>query len=272
MNGEKSPSFFIRYALFLLLISAGYGVLLRIHLWRPIDHLPFLNLIQGHSHVAFLGWGYLVAVILIGHLFLSEHQRSRLLYKRMLLIISATVAAMLISFPFFGYQAFSIALLSLFGIASCILSIRLLQDIKGRSMAVNCIRYGLYFYLLSSLATWCLPYVVVNYGKEALYYNLVYAYLHFLYNGFFVFALFGLLFKLFEKPLAEVPVKTQRFFFYALALACIPAYALSVLWSTDTLIYYLIGGMAACLQTAALYGLYHISKAILRTLKAGRFP
>ena len=32
-------------------------------------------------------------------------------------------------------------------------------------------------------------------------------------------------------------------------------------------IYYVIGGIAACLQTAALYALYHISRAVLRTME-----
>ena len=70
MNGDRSTSFFIRYALFLLLISAGFCVLLRLHLWRSISQLPYLNLIQGHSHVAFLGLGYLAAILVIRRLFL----------------------------------------------------------------------------------------------------------------------------------------------------------------------------------------------------------
>ena len=267
MNGDRSTSFFIRYALFLLLISAGFGVLLRLHLWRPISQLPYLNLIQGHSHVAFLGWGYLAAILVIRRLFLKENQPRRPLYKPMLYIIIVTVSAMLVSFPLYGYKVFSIALLTLFRISSFILSIGFLKDVKGHSADVYFIHYWLYCYLHSSLATWCLPYVVINYGKEALYYNIVYAYLHFLYNGFFVFILFGCLFKLFEKSLADVPEKTQRSFFYFLAIACVPAYALSVLWSTDQRVYYVTGGIAACLQTVALYALYRISKVVIRTLK-----
>ena len=70
MNGDRSTSFFIRYALFLLLISAGFGVLLKVHLWWPITQIPYLNLIKGHSYVAFLGWGYLAAILVIRRLFL----------------------------------------------------------------------------------------------------------------------------------------------------------------------------------------------------------
>ena len=64
-----------------------------------------------------------------------------------------------------------------------------------------------------------------------------------------------------------MPEKTQRSFFYFLAIACVPAYALSVLWSTDQRVYYVTGGIAACLQTVALYALYRISKVVIRTLK-----
>ena len=91
---------------------------------------------------------------------------------------------MLISFPLSGYKAVSIALLSIFGIVSYFLTFKLLKDIDTKKLGGNYIKYGLYYYLLSSLATWFLAYIMVSQGKTDLYYNSVYFYMHFLYNGF----------------------------------------------------------------------------------------
>jgi hypothetical protein len=115
------------------------------------------------------------------------------------------------------------------------------------------------------LATWFLAFVIVTQGKTDLYYNTVYFYLHFLYNGFFVFSLFGLLFKIFENQQITISEKLQKGFFNYLNLACIPAYTLSVLWSTDFLLFNLIGFVASVLQLISLVFLLKIlQQAFLR--------
>ncbi len=165
---------------------------------------------------------------------------------------------MLISFPLGGYKVFSIVLLAVFGLTSYVLSFRILKDLQGNNTSAKLIRYGIYYYLLSSLATWFLAYVIVNQGKTDLYYNTVYFYLHFLYNGFFVFALFGLLFKIFETQQMIISEKLQKSFFFFLNIACIPAYTLSVLWSTDFLLFNIVGFVASVLQFVSLVFLFKI--------------
>jgi len=165
---------------------------------------------------------------------------------------------MLISFPLGGYKVFSIVLLAVFGLTSYVLSFRILKDIQGNNTSAKLIRYGIYYYLLSSLATWFLAFVIVTQGKTDLYYNTVYFYLHFLYNGFFVFALFGLLFKIFENQQIIISEKLQKRFFLYLNIACVPAYALSVLWSTDVLLFNVIGFLSSVLQFISLVFLLKI--------------
>jgi hypothetical protein len=174
---------------------------------------------------------------------------------------------MLISFPVSGYKLFSIVLLCAFGITSYVLSIKLLKDIKGKTVAVKLVRFGIYYYLLSSLATWFLAFVLVTQGKTELYYNTVYFYLHFLYNGFFVFALFGLLFNIIEKQEILISEKLQNKFFIYLNVACIPAYSLSVLWSGVSTLFFVIGFAASILQLISLLYLGSILKAVFSKLK-----
>jgi hypothetical protein len=171
---------------------------------------------------------------------------------------------MLISFPVGGYKVFSIVLLAIFGLTSYVLSYRLLLDLKGSGYALKLIRFAIYYYILSSLATWFLAGVMLTQGKTDLYYNTVYFYLHFLYNGFFVFVLFGLLFKIFERQKIHISEKLLKGFFIYLNAACIPAYALSTLWSDVATIFYVIGFAASVLQFISLLFLFFIiKKAVL---------
>jgi len=257
--------YFFAFTLFIL--SALYGLLIRWNFVFPIESFVYKNFLQSHSHVAFLGWGYISIITLITQCYLTEYQIQNKVYKTSLAIVMTTVVLMLISFPIGGYKVFSIVLLAVFGITSYVLSYRLLKDLKGIGIDVKLIKYGIYYYLLSSLATWFLAVVLVTQGKTDLYYNTVYFYLHFLYNGFFVFTLFGLLFKIFKINNISINNNFQYNFFIYLNIACIPAYALSVLWSRVLSIFYVVGFAASFLQLISLIFLFKIIKSVFSQLK-----
>lgn len=254
-------------ALGLFMLSAIYGLLIRLNFVFPIDSFVYRNFLQSHSHVAFLGWGYLAVVGAIKYCFISEKENQKNIYKITLWIILVTVFLMLFSFPLVGYKLFSIVLLCLFGVTSYVLSYHLLKDIKGNKTSVKLIRYGVYYYLLSSLATWFLAWVLISQGKTNLYYNTVYFYLHFLYNGFFVFVLFGLLFKIIENQQIVISESLQKNFFIYLNIACVPAYALSILWSKVLVFYHILGFFAAVLQFISLIFLIKIISTVYKQLK-----
>lgn len=266
LHNKKGRILYI-LAFTLFILSALYGLLIRFNFVFPIDSFRYKNFLQSHSHVAFLGWGYIATVGALMHNFLSVVQRKRSIYKITLIIIITSIILMLISFPLMGYKVFSIALLSVFGITSYVLSYQLLKDIKGNSAAIKLVRFGIYYYLLSSLATWFLAGVLVTQGKTELYYNTVYFYLHFLYNGYFVFVLFGLLFKIFENKKVIISKQLQNVFFVYLNIACIPAYALSILWSKVSVIFNVIGFAASILQLISLLFLIKIVQLVLKQLK-----
>ncbi len=257
----------ILYSLLLFIFSAFYGLVLRWNFAFPSALISYKNLLQGHSHVAFLGWGYLAAIFGIFKLFIPEGKRNSPVYKVTLTIIVTTITLMLFSFISSGYKVFSIVLLSVFGVATYVLSFRMLKDLKGSDTSTNLVKYGIYYYLISSLATWFLAFVIVTQGKTDLYYNSVYFYLHFLYNGFFVFTLFGLLFKILKKQKITISTSLKKYFFIFLNIACIPAYILSILWSTKSITYNIIGFLASVLQLISLLFLFKILKQILVQLK-----
>jgi len=263
----KNNRFLYVYAFLLFVVAAIYGLLLRWNFTFPLQFVNYKHILQSHSHVAFLGWGYIATIAVIINHFVKIPKNQIRVYNVTLLIIIVTVTLMLISFPLSGYKVFSIALLSIFGITSYVLSYRILKDIEGSSIAVKLIKYGIYYYILSSLATWFLAGVIVTQGKTDLYYNTVYFYLHFLYNGYFAFVLVGLLFKIFEQQQIKISKKLQQNFFLYLNIACIPAYSLSVLWSDVSSIFYVIGFAASILQLFSLVFLLKIMRQALKQLK-----
>ena len=266
---DKKSNFLYLYAFTLFILSALYGLLMRWNFAFPTKFIPYQNLLQSHSHVAFLGWGYLATVGAIIYFFVSESNKQRKVYKVTLTILLVVIPLMLISFPLGGYKVFSIVLLAVFGLTSYVLSFRILKDLQEKSTSTKLIKYGIYYYLLSSLATWFLAFVIATQGKTDLYHNTVYFYLHFLYNGFFVFALFGLLFKIFENQQIVFSEKLQKGFFIFLNIACIPAYALSVLWSNVPLAFNVIGFVASVLQLISLVFLLKIMQQAFSQINWG---
>ena len=264
---RKKNKFLYLLAFVLFILSALYGLVLRWNFTYPLPFINYHHFLQSHSHVAFLGWGYLATIGVLLNYFVEVTTKQKKVYKITLSIIVITITLMLISFPLGGYKVFSIVLLSVFGLASYVLSYRFLKDIKGNSVAHKLIKYGIYYYILSSLATWFLAVVLVTQGKGNLYHNTVYFYLHFLYNGYFVFVLFGILFKIFETQKIIISKKMQENFFLYLNVACIPAYALSVLWSGVSSVYYVIGFAASILQFISLIFLLKIVRHSLPQLK-----
>ncbi|WP_299527292.1 hypothetical protein [uncultured Lutibacter sp.] len=264
---KKGSKLLYLLAFSLFILSALYGLLLRWNFTFPLVFVNYKHFLQSHSHVAFLGWGYLATIGVLLSNFVEASAKHKKIYKITISIIVLTIILMLISFPLGGYKAFSIIVLSIFGLASYVLSYGFLKDIKGKSVAHKLIKYGIYYYILSSLATWFLAGVLVSQGKTDLYFNTVYFYLHFLYNGYFVFVLFGFLFKIFEKQKIIISKKLQENFFLYLNVACIPAYALSILWSTISSVFYVVGFAASILQLISLFFLMKIVRQALPQLK-----
>jgi len=264
---NKKSKFLYLYAFTLFILSALYGLIMRWNFAFPTKFIPYQNLLQSHSHVAFLGWGYLTAIGAIMHFFVSDANKQKKVYKTTLAILLVVIPLMLISFPLGGYKLFSIVLLAVFGITSYVLSFRILKDLQGNNTAAKLIKFGIYYYLLSGLATWYLGFVMATQGKTELYHNTIYFYLHFLYNGFFVFALFGLLYKIFEIQQILISEKLQKGFFLFLNIACVPAYALSVLWSSDFSLFYVIGFLASLLQLISLVFLLKIMRQAFSQIK-----
>jgi hypothetical protein len=116
------------------------------------------------------------------------------------------------------------------------------------------LKAGLFYLAISAIGPFATgPLIAMGKTGTPIYHNSIYFYLHFQYNGWFMFAALALLYKQLEARDKAAGGKTV---FWLMNAACIPAFALSLLWNKPSLVYNFIGGAAALVQLAALVFLW----------------
>ncbi len=240
-----------------LVVAALAGLLLRLQFIHPIGLISYKFLLHTHSHIALLGWIFNALFLGLTHGFLSELPDLKKRYHRQFIFFQITFVGMLASFPVQGYGVISIFFSTLFLLVSYVFSYRLYKDVNEthplNNVSVRFVKAALFYLVLSSLGPWTLGPIVVTGNSDSSWYALsIYFYLHFLYNGFFVFAIAALVFKMLEKEGVIVNENKSKLIFTLMHVACLPAFLLSTLWLSPPGVLHVAGGIAALLQVIAL--------------------
>lgn len=259
----------IGVAIFYFLLVALMGVLLRAFYVFPVS-LNYKYILHAHSHTALLGWIYLGITTLVYKIFLAEAQMPRL-YKWIFLFTNLCILGMLVTFPIQGYALFSIIFSTLFLFASywfTWFALRYVPEHFKSRFSWKMVHASLWYLVLSSIGPWAVGGVMATLGSTSIWYKIsIYFYLHFQYNGWFIFALLGILFYLFEEFGVKFNSRKLKFFFFLLNLGVILSLFLSILWTVPPKIYYWVGGLGAVVQIVAFYQLFYILKRYFDLLK-----
>ena len=246
-----------------LLVVALLGLSLRACRCFDIPVINYDHLLQAHSHFAFSGWGFMALLIVLCTAFLPEKIQSDKAYSRLFYALLFVSWGMLIAFFIQGYGVVSIIFSTVYIIISYWFAFRFYKDIKrmDRTVSLQFARAALFFLVVSTAGPLSLGLVMAQGGNNSvLEMNLIYYYLHFQYNGWFIFGLFAVFFKRLENNGISYSPPKARLFFRLLFWGCLPGYLLSVLWSNPPGIIYIIAGSGALLHLLALIPLYHIIK------------
>ncbi|QHL86366.1 hypothetical protein GU926_02470 [Nibribacter ruber] len=250
----------VMVALAQLVVVAVLGLFLRYLQMGTLTGINFKFLLHAHSHVALLGWLYSAAFLTLVTVYLPPAIASKRVYGWQFWLSQGAVVGMLVSFPVQGYAAASITFSTLHILLSYWFIYQFLKDAKATGVqegrhqtSFAFVRAALFFLALSSLGPWAMgPIMATGHSGEPLYYNAIYFYLHFQYNGWFTFAVLGLLFWWLEHLGIVTPQQKRfKFVFHLFFWACLPAYLLSVLWVKPAMWVYWVGGVAGALQVAA---------------------
>ena len=264
------PNTWAKWAILFLVIAMLIGVYLRMtSFYNPIS-FNYRYLVHTHSHLVLLGWAFNAVATLI--YFQYQDSLNPKKCKTLFILFQIALVGMMVSFPFQGYALFSILFSSMHILVSYFFVAHFLRATKSNiNLSHKFIKLGFIFYLISTLGPLTLgPIVVMGHSHTAAYDLSIYFYLHFFYNGFFVFAILGI----FLSSLGEIAEKAivHKAFKY-LGYAVIPTYVLSVFcyYTFDWL--YVVGVLAAVLQLFGFYYLWsflRVNKSLIRDIYEGR--
>lgn len=237
-----------------LTIIALLGVVMRYKIGFEFPYFSQKNLQNAHSHFAFSGWiTHSLYVLMIHFIQTKIPVKNYKQYK--VIVISNLICSygMLISFSINGYDSISIAFSTGTIIISCFFAYYLSKDLNllGReNPSFAWFKAAVWFNIISSLGTFYLAYMLASKEfNENWYLAAVYFYLHFQYNGFFIFTCMGLAADKIQllMPFYKQNKTTFRLFFTSF----IPAYFLSTLWAKLPTWLYIIVVFASFLQVVA---------------------
>lgn len=225
---------------------------------------PYLNqrnLQHSHSHFAFAGWiTHTLMVLMVYFLQTKIVDFTGNQYTKTIIANLVCSYGMLISFIIQGYGAFSIFFSTASIVVSCYFGYQYFKDliqVDNNLLSKNWFKAAILFNVLSSFGTFYLAYMMVTKNtSQDLHLAAINFYLHFQYNGWFFFAAMGLFFSFMNLKKEDHPFYETTFKLFA--LACIPAYFLSIIWLNFPLWVYIITVFSATIQVYTWFKFFFI--------------
>jgi hypothetical protein len=231
-------------ALVNLCVLALLGITLR---YKIAFSLPFIdqrNLLHGHSHFAFSGWvSTALMTLLLYYLQKNKQENYSKRYSLILLANQVCSYGMLLSFLIQGYAFFSILFSTLCIFVSYAFSIVYWKDLNKLNLKRNShlwFKAALLFNVVSSIGPYSLAFMMSNHLiNQKLYLLSIFYFLHFQYNGWFLFVCFGLFISKFYEITGNE--KKLNIIFWIFAISSVPLFFVSSLWlPIPTFVYSLV--------------------------------
>ncbi|NVK53134.1 MAG: hypothetical protein HWD85_09385 [Flavobacteriaceae bacterium] len=243
----------IKIALTYLVIATFLGVFLRLFAILDVN-ATHRYIVHTHSHIALLGWVYVALTSLLFHIVVDNHKKKR--YQSIFWFTQATIIGMLFTFPFVGYALYSIIFSTLFLVCSYwfFWFFKKNHTMNTKAYSYKFIYTSLVCMVVSSIGPWALGIIMNTLGSTSHWYkNAIYFYLHFQYNGWFLFCLFGLFFFILEKNKLYLPKKIMQLFFKLMFISIVFTLFLSFLWINPNTIIYVLAFVGGLTQLIAVF-------------------
>ena len=252
MNSQKSR---IICCFLNFLIACIFGLVMRLMYLFPIDFINYHFLLHAHSHVAMLGWLYLMLYVLIVHFFIPAAKSHKPIYNRLFWITDFSVIGMMISFPIQGYALFSIIFSTMHILSSYFFCGLVLKDSsKERSPATQLLKTAVIFMIVSTFGVWFLGPAVSTLGKQSIFYQIaIQFFLHFQFNGWFLCAVLALFLRQFQIKIDETKFKI---FHFLLITSIVLTFAFPVRWFVENTVLNYINAVGVVVQVAAFIYFY----------------
>lgn len=251
--GELLAKTWMKWAVLFFLFASIFGLAMRYFHIGEIPYFEYKHLLHAHSHLALLGWGYLLLSGALVFTFVKDNTRLKI-YRNLLILAVIANIGMMLSFPVQGYGLYSIVFSTFHLLVSYGFAYYFLQDLSKieNKASVKLIRYSIYWMVLSTIGLWAIAPIAATLGRlHPLYFMSVQWFLHFQLNGWFVYALLGLLTNFaIQKGFI---VRISKITFTILHLSLFLTYALAVSWSTPIEFLYYFNFLGVLLQGIAYF-------------------
>lgn len=259
----KNITFWLRFSVLNFLLVSVLGVLMRYKIAFSLPIVDQKHVQEAHSHFAFYGWiTQIIYVFIIKYLaeILPEKQLKK--YYILLVINAVSAFVMIPSFIYSGYYWLSIAASTGALLTSFVFFFFLVRDLKGKSALVKpWFIGGLFFAVISSAGVFMLSYMMMSGNvTQMLYLGSSYYYLHFQYNGFFLFSCIGLLIHSLRNIGAEISAKENNTIFWLMFFGCLVGFGLSVLYMKLPMWIIIAVIIASISQTIGAVKIYQLVK------------
>nr|WP_294789042.1 hypothetical protein [uncultured Flavobacterium sp.] len=263
MNNQKT---WILCCFFNFLIACLLGLLMRFMYLFPLDFLNYSFLLHAHSHVAMLGWVYMIVYVLVVHFFIPKEKSQKPIYNRLFWLTEFSVIGMMIAFPIQGYALFSIVFSTMHIILSYVFCRLVWKDcLRDKSPSQRLLLVSILFMILSTFGVWCLGPAVSTLGKQsALYQIAIQFFLHFQFNGWFILAVLALFLKQFQDKIDEVKFKK---FYFLIIISTLLTVSFPVRWFIENDILSYINGFGVLIQFGAFIYFYKMLKPQMQHFK-----
>lgn len=263
MNSQKT---WIICCFFNFLIACLFGLIMRFVYLFPIDFINYSFLLHAHSHVAMLGWVYLMIYVLVIRFFIPKEKSQKQIYNRLFWLTEFSVIGMMIAFPIQGYALFSIIFSTLHILLSYVFCRLVWKDSsEEKTLQQRLLRVSVLFMILSTLGVWCLGPAVSMLGKQSAFYQIaIQFFLHFQFNGWFMFAVLALFLKQFQHKIEERKFKK---FYFLLIVSTFLTLAFPIRWFAAINILNWINAFGVILQLGAFVYFYLMLQPQIKEFK-----
>lgn len=228
-----NKAYWLKFSVFNFCIVALIGVLMR---YKIAYSLPFLDqkfLQHGHSHFAFYGW-ITNTIYVLAAIYLNRMNRdiSLLKYKWVIAVNMVSSFGMLFTMIYGGYFWASTFFATMALLTSFLFAYFFWRDSRTfQDESKPWFLGGLFFMIISSLGIFSLGYMAATKSMtQNIFLASEYYYLHYQYNGFFIFSCIGFLLHSMKEAGAPIGRERNKSIFWLMFVGCLVGYGLSVLW------------------------------------------
>ncbi|WP_234109232.1 hypothetical protein [Chryseobacterium sp. R2A-55] len=270
-----NKAFWLKFSVFNFFLAAVLGVIMR---YKIVYSFPFLDqkhLQEAHSHFAFYAW-ITNAIYVLVVIYLSKMNPDLKLTKYKALLTANIISSfgMLAAFIYGGYFSVSVFFSTTALLVSFVFAFLFYADsLKIQDQSKPWFLAGLFFAVISSLGVFNLGYMsATNSTTQNMFLASEYYYLHFQYNGFFIFSCIGLLLYSLKEIGSSISEKKNKLLFWLMFMGCLIGFGLSILWFKMPIYVFTLIAIATIGQTIGAIMLFAFVKKSWTQISANWLP